>query len=875
MSLLTAPATRRSLLPTHRGPSADRPALISTSGAVLSHVRLGEMVEELAARLPDVGSGRRLVHVPLRPDVDSVTGYLATLAAGHAALVTPAAAETILGRYRPDLVATGDPDRPFEVRSTTPQHLLHPELSLLLSTSGSTGSPKLVRLAHRNILSNASAIAAALRLTEHDRALTSLPLHYCFGLSVLHSHLVAGASVVLHDGSLLARETWNVVDRLGVTTLAVVPHSVELMESTGVLNRPHPSLRLIAQAGGRMPRERVLRTAALGREHGWGLAVMYGQTEATARICVLDPTDVARHPDAVGRPVAGTSVRVDPTVPEAADGVGEVLVRGSGVMMGYAEHPDDLALGAMLTELRTGDLGTIGDDGLLRLHGRRSGFVKVMGLRVDVARVEEALTAAGLTACVNGDEDGLTVAVQPQPGTPAATLEHRARDLAARASGLGPAAVHATAMDLPRLPSGKLDRPLCAALVKSTRVATTRETRAGGGVPSLATDVATAIRHVLGRDAIDLRRTFVQHGGDSLSHVQASVRLEGLLGPLPPNWHHRPLAELVELGTTRANHLTASRWSSDQPRGWWSWRVWHSVEASVAIRAVAVVLILGSHADLFTFRGGAHTLLAVAGFNAARFGLSAPTVGGRWRAGARTLVGVAVPTIVVALIGMANGGRYGWGNVLLVNWLTGPVSQASHNEFWFVDTLLACTATITAVLSIPAASRAWRRHPWRVAMILTTLALVPRFVILNEGEGLLRGMMPTTIWLFTLGAAAAHADTGWRRGLTLVLAVVGGVGFFPADPARNAVVIAGIVALTLLRSVRLPAPAVPVVSLLAAASLYIYLVQFQIITFASDPLTGAVLSLATGCLLWRLADGPVRRLQGLVPLPTNSNERLP
>lgn len=87
----------------------------------------------------------------------------------------------------------------------------------------------------------------------------------------------------------------------------------------------------------------------------------------------------------------------------------------------------------------------------------------------------------------------------------------------------------------------------------------------------------------------------------------------------------------------------------------------------MAIRAVAVVLILGSHADLFTFRGGAHTLLAVAGFNAARFGLSAPTVGGRWRAGARTLVGVAVPTIVVALIGMANGGRYGWGNVLLVN----------------------------------------------------------------------------------------------------------------------------------------------------------------------------------------------------------------
>lgn len=224
------------------------------------------MVEELAARLPDVEARRPAGPcAAARPDVDSVTGYLATLAAGHAALVTLAADQTILGRYRPDLVATGDPDRPS--RSARPRlNTCCTPSSLLLGASGSTGSPKLVRLAHRNILSNASAIAAALRLTEHDRALTSLPLHYCFGLSVLHSHLVAGASVVLHDGSLLARETWNVVDRLGVTTLAVVPHSVELMESTGVLNGPHPSLRLIAQAGGRMPRERVLRTAALGRE---------------------------------------------------------------------------------------------------------------------------------------------------------------------------------------------------------------------------------------------------------------------------------------------------------------------------------------------------------------------------------------------------------------------------------------------------------------------------------------------------------------------------------------------------------------------------------------------------------------------------------
>lgn len=871
---MTAPATRPSLLTAHQAHSADLPALISRSGAVLCHSELREAVEELVGRLPDAGSGRRLVHVPLRPDLNSVTAYLATLTAGHAALVTPPDAEEIQNRYRPDLVVTGDDAHPFELRSSSPQHMLHPDLALLLSTSGSTGSPKLVRLSHDNVVSNATAIAAALDLTQNDRALTSLPLHYCFGLSVLHSHLVAGASVVLHDGSMLAEETWTVVDRLGVTTLAVVPHTVELLESTGALHRPHASLRLVAQAGGRMAPERVLSTAALGREHGWELAVMYGQTEATARICVLDPADVTGHPDAVGRPVASTSVHIDRNVPEARDGVGEVVVRGPGVMMGYAEHPDDLALGAMLTELRTGDLGTIGNDGLLRVRGRRSGFVKVMGLRVDVARVEDALAAVGLTACVDGGDHGLTVAVQTRAGTSTASIAEQARTLAARASGLGTAAVSLTVGDLPRLPNGKLNRPGCAALVRSASVAT------GAPKPerssnSLAAAVSTVIREVLGSDAVDLQRTFVQHGGDSLSHVQASVRLEGLLGSLPRGWHHRPLAALVDLGTSGSGHLPAAAAPSGPAvlRGWGTLRGWRTVEPSVVIRAVAVVLICGTHADLFRFLGGAHVLLAVVGFNAARFGLSAPSARGRWLAGTRLLVGVAVPTAVVALIGMANGGRYGWGNVFLVNWLTGTVAQASHNEFWFVDTLVACTVTVTAALSIPVASRAWRRDPWRVAILLTAIALVPRFVILNLGDGLLRGMMPTTIWLFTLGAAAAHADTGRRRGLTLVLALVGGIGFFPGDPVRNAVVIAGIAVLTLISSVRMPALVLPVVSLLAAASLYIYLLQFQIITFASDPVAGTVLSLATGCLAWYLADRPVRRLQDLVRIPSIPTER--
>ncbi|PFG38191.1 acyl-CoA synthetase (AMP-forming)/AMP-acid ligase II [Georgenia soli] len=851
-----------------------RPALLSASGDLLTYEQLHARVADVARRLPDAADGRRLVHLPLRADLESVTAYLATLEAGHVALVTADARTAgIVERYRPDVTATGDPADPFEVISPAPRHLLHPDLALLLSTSGSTGSPKLVRLSRHNVVSNATAIAEALRITAADRAVTSLPLHYCFGLSVLHSHLVAGASVVLHEGSVLDETLWDTVDDLGVTTLAAVPHMVELMESAGVLARPHPSLRLLAQAGGRMSPDRVVRTAALGREHGWELAVMYGQTEATARICVLDPALVAENPDAVGRPVAGTSLHLDLTVPEAADGAGEVVVRGPGVMMGYAEHPDDLALGPMLSELRTGDLGRVGPDGLLRLVGRRSGFVKVMGLRVDLATVEGALESAGLTACVGGDDTGVTVAVEPEAGVSTVETAGRARRLAGEASGLGPAAVAVAVVELPRLDNGKVDRLGCAALARGGSPEACEETRlrtaeSMGASPTLAVRVARAVCDVLGLDAIDLDRTFVQAGGDSLSHVQASVRLEGLLGPLPRGWHHRPLAELVEVGRSRARSAEpAGGARPGGPLGWWRQRRrgWRSVETSVLLRAIAVVIICGSHADLFRILGGAHTLLAVAGFNAARFGLSMATARGRWRAAGRTLVGVAVPTMAVALVGLVTQQRYGWANVALANWMVGDVTYGFRNELWFVDALVASTLLMTAVLSVPALSRAWRRDPWVVAAAAAVLALVPRFVILHLGEGVLRGIMPTTFWLFAVGAAVALADTRRRRLLTVAVAVVGGATYFPDDPVRNATVLAGVAALAFMPEVRLPGRWVPVIGVLAAASLYVYLVQFQILDLISAPLGATAVAIAAGCLLWRLADRPVRRLQDLVP----------
>ncbi|MBA2697090.1 MAG: AMP-binding protein, partial [Actinobacteria bacterium] len=702
----------------------------------------------------------------------------------------------------------------------------------------------------------------ALALTGKDRGITSLPLHYCYGLSVLHAHLYAGGSVALSAHSVLDDTFWETVDQKRVTTLAAVPHTLQLLETTEVLHHPHPSLRLVTQAGGRLAPERVERTARLGREQGWDLAVMYGQTEATARIAVLDPSLALDHPDAVGAPVPGTQVHVDTSVPGAdpAAGVGELVVTGPGVMMGYALHPDDLACGPMLRELRTGDLARVDEQGIIRIAGRRSLFVKVMGVRVDLGALEHRLEAEGLIACVTGDDTGLRVAVEPSAGPDDAELTHRARLLAGEGCGLGVAVVEAAVLRLPRLPGGKIDRQRCDALV---RAAVAGPDGGADSDPSavLTRRVAGRLATVLGRKDVDLERSFVQLGGDSLSHVRASMQLEELLGPLPGDWHHQPLRRLI---------VDARRPSADETPG--DGR--RTVEMSVLLRAVAVIAICGSHADLFRILGGAHTLLTVAGFNAARFGLSTPSAGLRWRATGRMLIGIAVPTMVIALVGMVTHDRYGWANVVMANWATGDVAYGQHNELWFIDALVASLLVLTAVLSVPPVARWWHRDPWAVAFGVAVLALIPRFAVLATWEGVLRGILPTVFWLFAIGAALAYARTRGRQRLTLAVAAVGGITFFPDDPIRNLAILAGITALALVPNVRVPAWSVPVVSILASASLYIYLIQFQIIALVPTSLGATVAALAAGCLLWRLAHPHVQRLQSLLPAaehPTHRN----
>ncbi|MGH8827565.1 MAG: AMP-binding protein, partial [Jiangellaceae bacterium] len=283
-----APATTAVPFATRLRDYADRPALITT-GSTVTYRELADRVEETAERL---GTDRRLVLVTGANAVDPVVTYLAALSAGHPVLLVPGDNAhhlgTLIETYDPDVVVSHTGSKwDLSERRRGSAHELHPELALLLGTSGSTGAPKLVRLSADNVQANAESIADYLGIAGIDRAATTLPMHYCYGLSVINSHLLRGAGLILTDLSVVDRCFWDLFRAEHGTTFAGVPYTFDQLDRIGFDQLRLPGLRYVTQAGGRLAPDRVRRYAELGRRDGWDLVVMYGQTEATARMAYL------------------------------------------------------------------------------------------------------------------------------------------------------------------------------------------------------------------------------------------------------------------------------------------------------------------------------------------------------------------------------------------------------------------------------------------------------------------------------------------------------------------------------------------------------------------------------------------------------------
>ncbi len=531
---------------------------------------------------------------------------------------------------------------------------------------------------------------------------------------MLHSHLAVGASVVLTDLSVAEPGLWDLARATGVTSFAGVPYTFDLLDTAGWPELP--SLRRVTQAGGRLAPERVVGVAARGRREGWELFVMYGQTEATARIAFLPPALTEDHPAAIGVAIPGGALRLEPVDGQPAD-VGELVYTGPNVMMGYAHGAADLALGAELTELRTGDLARQNDAGLFEVVGRRSRFAKLFGQRIDLDRVETLLTLDDHeVACAESvDATRLVVALAGEADR-LAIDEVTATTVSS--TGLPEHAVAVVPVNaVPRLPNGKVDHSAVARL---------EVPRAATPTVSTTDSVAALFAAVLGRHPVAQTDTFARLGGDSLSYVELSLRLEQRLGRLPADWPDRTIEDLAGLADRNVGG-NRSRWVR--------------LDTGIVLRAAAIVMIVGSHTNLFMLMGGAHVLLAVAGANFARFHLAGADRADRRRNLVRSVCRIAVPTALwIAAVWLISG-QYGWRNILLLNDALGNRTwQEPEWHFWFIEVLvyvMVAAGLLTAVRRVAA----WeRRSPYWFAVGL--VAADPRPPVLGDGQWLRRRPHP-------------------------------------------------------------------------------------------------------------------------------------
>lgn len=294
-------------------------------------------------------------------------------------------------------------------------YVLHDDLALLLTTSGSTGSRSLVRISHGNILSNTENIMEYLDIRSCDRVISTLPMSYTYGLSIINSHLRAGACLILTEASIVSPQFWKMFKQHKPTTFGGVPYIFDMLKKLRFAKMDLSNLRYITQAGGKISAKLADEFTEICQDNDIEFILMYGQTEATARISYLPWPDAPLKGGSIGIPIPGGEIWLedeDGNIISDAQTAGELVYKGPNVSLGYATGYLDLCKGdENQGVLKTGDIATRDAEGYYYIVGRKKRFLKIYGNRVNLDDVEAILTEAGYDCACIGDDDDLKVMV--------------------------------------------------------------------------------------------------------------------------------------------------------------------------------------------------------------------------------------------------------------------------------------------------------------------------------------------------------------------------------------------------------------------------------------------------------------------------------
>ena len=345
-------------------------------------------------------NNKQLIMLVAHQNINSIVYYLAALQLEFVVWwldkdLAQEKKQKLINHYQLNLLIDNGEITPLNTRD----HELHQDLALLITTSGSTGSPSLIKLSYQNLQNNCQAICDTLELQSTDTVITTLPLHYSFGLSVLNTHLNQGSTLVLNETGLLTREFWQLFKQHEIRCLYGVPYHYQMLLKLNLKRLSLTPLRFFAVAGGRLLPKLVSEINNWCLDNEKHFFVMYGQTEATARISVLAPEKVASKPYSIGQEIGGGKLWLEG---------GELCYSGKNVMMGIAKNINALSLPAQKKILHTGDLAICDDDGDYQIIGRLKRFIKIIGQRINLDEVEQFFYEKKLTVVCSGQDDLLS-----------------------------------------------------------------------------------------------------------------------------------------------------------------------------------------------------------------------------------------------------------------------------------------------------------------------------------------------------------------------------------------------------------------------------------------------------------------------------------
>ena len=403
-----------------------RTALISENLEKLSYSELISRADKICRQIPK----RSLIFILCENNIDTIIAYVGFIRSGNIVClldqnINDELLKRIINLYQPSFIFS---NKKKKIEATNEcglknsflyenkkfiNYKINKKLALLLSTSGTTGSKKHVRISYNNLYSNSKAIIQYLNLNKNDKAITTLPIHYTYGLSIINTHLCVGAKLVVTKKNIIERDFWNLINIHKVTNFGGVPFTFEILKKINFQKLTLPSLKHITQAGGKLKKELSIEFEKILNKKGIKFFRMYGSTEATSRMAYMPASLNKKYPESIGFAIPGGKLWLQDKKGKkitSTNTVGEIVYKGSNVCLGYANSKKDLKKGDENKGiLLTGDLGIIDHNKLIFIIGRKKRFLKVFGLRVNLDELETILNKLGYNCLCSGVDNKLQI----------------------------------------------------------------------------------------------------------------------------------------------------------------------------------------------------------------------------------------------------------------------------------------------------------------------------------------------------------------------------------------------------------------------------------------------------------------------------------